>query len=268
MSSKTRLPIWTAAALLFVAGAAAAHDAPTQCTTNGGSWTVNVSAPFQPMTCPADSCTGLTYNIIPRRGETPDHVAVLVDHSTPIVIPPSTYDTAACAGDNITGLGARDCSSQTARVNQNQQKTGPFDLVVQGTVVPIGGSIVVKKGNKVEQCRIATLGVEGYDPHSQVSTSETIQFKGCTMTIPVDPITRQPGIASLTGTGCKFVANGDPIESLDVTVNGHSLGQGKWISENAAFSNGDDSCSTRTVSGRLYSVCDCKSLTDPKPPCL
>ena len=41
----------------------------------------------------------------------------------------------------VTGLGLRDCSSQTARINQNQQKVGPFDLVVEGALQPVGASV-------------------------------------------------------------------------------------------------------------------------------
>jgi hypothetical protein len=52
------------------------------------------------------------------------------------VIPPSTFDTAPCVGDNVSGLAFRDCANQTARINQNQQKVGPFDLVVQGSLGP------------------------------------------------------------------------------------------------------------------------------------
>ena len=270
MNTNDRLRYWIAAAVLLAAGGATASDEPTQCTTSGGGWTVFVSAPFEPLSCPVERCTGLTYNLVAHRGESPDHVAVLVEHDTPIVIPPSTFDTAPCFGDGVTGLGSRDCSKQTARINQSQQKVGPFDLVVQGVVKPMGASIVVKKGKIVEHCRIASLGLpyDVFDPHAQVTTTETIEFKQCTLTVSVDPITGEPGIGSLTGTGCKFVANGAPVESLDVSINGVPLGQGKWVSDNAAFSNGDESCTTRTIGGRLYSFCDCTSLSDPRPPCL
>src|SRR5262249_23516844 len=142
----------------------------------GGGWTVTASDPFEPASCPVDRCTGITYNLRANRGDIPDHVAILVQWDAPIVIPPSTYDTPPCAGDTVTGLGFRDCSSQTARINQNQQKVGPFDLVVQGVKKPLDGSIVVKKGKVVEQCRIATLGVpfDVFDAHEQITVSETI----------------------------------------------------------------------------------------------
>jgi hypothetical protein len=268
MTANVRLGYSSAIALLFASAAASASDAPSQCTTSGGGWTVNVSAPFEPVSCPAERCTGLTYNLTPRRGETPDHVAVLVDHEPPIVIPPSTFTSAPCSGDTVSGLGFRDCSSQTARINQSQQKTGPFDLVVEGVVKPIGASIVVKKGKVIEQCRIASLGApfEVFDPHAQVRTSETIQFKHCEMTIPVDPITGEPGEATLTGTGCKFVANGSPVQSLSLTVDGVPLGNGNWAAD-GGVSTGSNSCTTRTISGRLYSFCTCTASTDPRPPC-
>lgn len=268
MKANARLGCWIVIALLVAATNAAASDAPSQCTTNGGGWTIDVSAPFEPVSCPVERCTGLTYNITPRRGEVPDHVAVLVDHETPIVIPPSTFDTAPCVGDNVTGLGFRDCSSQTARINQSQQKTGPFDLVVEGVVRPIGASIVVKKGKIIEQCRIASLGepFEVYDAFAQVRTSETIQFKHCTMTLPIDPVTGEPGDATLTGSGCKFVTNGAPIQSLSLSIDGVPLGNGNWAAD-GGVSTGSNSCTTRTVGGRVYSFCTCTATTDPRPPC-
>jgi hypothetical protein len=267
MTTTPRLSCWIAAALLLAAGGAAASDAPLQCATNGGGWIVTATGPWDSATCPVADCTGMTYNIAPLRGEVPDHVAILVEHDAPIVIPPSTFDTPPCAGDLVSGLGLRDCSSQTARINQNQQKVGPFDLVVQGVKKPEGASIVVKKGKVIEQCRIASLGVPyDIDPHQQVATQQTYSFKGCSLTIPVDALTGIPGLATVAGNGCKFVANNEPVESLSLTVNGSPIGNGTWASD-AALSTGDDSCTSRLVSGRLYTICDCKSITDPKPPC-
>jgi hypothetical protein len=263
-----RLPYVIAAALVFAAATAAASDPQLQCTTNGGGWTVTASAPFDAVPCPVDRCTGITYNITPHRGETPDHVAITVDWAPPIVIPPSTFDTPPCAGDTVTGLAFRDCANQTSRINQSQQKTGPFDLVVRGALGTIDGSIVVKKGKVIEQCRIATLGREVFDPHEQVTLSETLEFKDCSLTIPTDPISGDGLPATVAGDGCKLVANGLPPESLTVEINGQSIGNGTWFKDGSAFSNGNESCTTRIVSGRLYTICDCKSLTDPKPPCL
>jgi hypothetical protein len=267
MAKNFRHAISIAAALL-AAGGATASDEPLQCTTNGGGWTVTATQPFDAATCPVADCTGMTYTITPLRGEIPDHVAITVEHDTPIVIPPSTFDTAPCAGDLVSGLAFRDCSKQTARINQNQQKVGPFDLVVQGVVKSEGGSIVVKKGKVAEQCRIATLGLpyDVFDPHQQVATQQTYQFKQCSLTIQVDPVTGAPGDGVLSGAGCKFVANNAPVGSVALTIGGVPLGNSTFISDGDQ-ANGANSCSTRTISGRVYSFCDCTSLTDPRPPC-
>jgi|SoiMethySBSTD1v2_1073268.scaffolds.fasta_scaffold1152037_1 hypothetical protein len=269
MKMNHRFSGWIAAALLLAAGGALASDAPNQCTTSGGGWIVQASEPFDATPCPVANCTGMTYNLTPLRGETPDHVVVLVEHDTPIVIPPSTFDTAPCAGDNVTGLGTRDCSKQTARINQSQQKNGPFDLVVQGVVQPMGASIVVKKGTKItEQCRIESLGVPyDIDPHQQVASEQTFTFKSCKLKIPVDPRTGIPGTATLEGSTCKFLANDEPVDALSVSVNGAPIGNGTWASD-GGFSTGQNSCTNRIISGRLYSICDCKTIPpDPRPPC-
>jgi hypothetical protein len=270
MTTNSRFSCWVAAALLLAAAGASASDAPLQCTTSGGSWIVRASDPFDAVPCPVGNCTGITYNLTPTRGDTPDHVVVLVEHDTPIVIPPSTFDTAPCVGDNVTGLGVRDCSKQTARINQSQAKNGPFDLVVQGVVKPMGASIVVKKGTKVtEQCRIQSLGVPyDIDPHQQVASEQTYTFKTCKLKIPVDPKTGIPGTATVEGDpSCKILANNESVDALSVSVNGSPIGNGTWASD-GGFSTGENSCTNRIVSGRLYTICDCKTIPpDPRPPC-
>lgn len=269
-----RLPYAIAAALLFAAGGAIASDAPTECTTSGGGWTVVASEPFEASNCPGGGpCTGITYNITPHRGEIPDHVAVLAEHDTAIVVPSSNFVSAPCAGDGVTSLGARDCSSQAVRVNQNQQKVGPFDLIVEDTLQPVGSSIVVKKGKVAEQCRIASLGrpFEVFDPRAQVPTSQTFDFEGCQVTIPTDVVTGEGGEATLSGDGCVFVANGLPVGVAKLIVDGKDVGFATHGL--GALSTGSDSCTTRVISNRLYTWCTCSDANgdgvpdDPRPPC-
>src|SRR5512145_3401740 len=95
-----RSPLTIAAALLLIGGPAAAWDAPTECATNGGGWTVTASEPFEAEGCPAESCTGITYNLVSQGGGTPDHVAVLADHEVDIVVPSSNFVGAPCEGDS------------------------------------------------------------------------------------------------------------------------------------------------------------------------
>jgi hypothetical protein len=259
-----------AAALVLAATAAGANDAPLSCTTDGGGWTVTATAPFSATTsCPAGAtCTGMTYTIFPRRGEIPDHVALLAAHDVDIVVPTSNFISAPCAGDSVSLLGFRDCSTQTVRLNQNLQKVGPFDLIVQDKLQAVSSSIVVKKGKVAEECRIASLGrpYEVFDAKAQVPTSQTFDFEGCQVTIPTDVETGQGGPATITGAGCKFVANGAPVGSAKLIVDGKDVGFGSY--GQGAFSTGSDSCTTRVISNKLYTWCTCTvGSTDPKPPC-
>ena len=210
----------------------------------------------------------MTYNITPHRGETPDHVAITVDWEPQIVIPPSNFDTPPCAGDNVSGLALRDCANQTSRINQNQQKTGPFDLVVVGALSPIHGSIVVKKGKVIEQCRIATLGTSVFDPHAQSHPDRDARVQGL---LADDPDRSDDGAGPAghgRGRGLQDRRERRAARGADMEVNGQSIGDGTWFKDGSAFSNGDESCTNRIVGGRLYTMCDCKSLSDPRPPCL
>jgi hypothetical protein len=263
-----------AASLVFAASAATASDAPTQCMTNGGGWIVSVTAPFDAANCPGGgTCTGLTYMITPLRGEIPDHVALLAQHDTDIVVPSSNFVSPPCTGDSVTLLGTRDCSTQAVRLNQNQQKVGPFDLIVHDTLKPVGASIVVKKGKVIEQCRIASLGrpYEVFDPKEQVPVSQTYDFEGCQVTIPTNVDSGEGGTATISGSGCVFVANGLPVGVAKLIVDGKDVGFATHGL--GAVSTGSDSCTTRVISNRLYTWCTCTDANgdgiteDPRPPC-
>jgi len=260
-----RLASLVAAALLLAAAGPAASDPPTQCITSGGTWTVTATAPFAPANCPGGgTCTDITYNIA---GPIPDHVTILASHGVSIVSPPSNFISAPCIGDNVTLLGTRDCSTQAVRLNQNLQKSGPFDLIAHDTLQAVDSSIVVKKGSVFEDCLIESLGhpFEVFDPHAQVTTSQTYNFEGCSVTIPTDVETGEGGVASITGNGCVFVANGQPVGNAQLLVNGQSVGFG--TNGTGAFSTGTDSCTTRVINNKLYTWCTCTGTTDPKPPC-
>jgi hypothetical protein len=270
MSSRSLLlPLLSA--LLLGPATAQASDAPEQCTTNGGSWTVVAGDTF-PAQCAAASCTGISYTILRNTNLVPDHVALLVDHDAAVVVPASRDVAAPCAGDAGTQLGTRDCSSRAVRVNQNSE-TSTFDLVVEGDLIPVGSSIVVKKGKIVEQCRIATLGSQNFyfDAKAQVATQQTFDFEGCQVTIPTSVETGEGGAATITGQGCAFVANGLPAGIAKLIVDDKDVG---FLSYGTGYiSSGSDSCTTRVISNRIYTWCTCADTNgdgrpdDPSPPC-
>jgi hypothetical protein len=293
------LPILPFVFVAWTAGAACASDTPLSCTTDrAGNWTVTAVGPLT-VTCPTGitgDCTAVKYQIVSNLGLLPDHVAILAGHDTEVVVPDSRFVSAPCAGDYVTLLGSRDCSTQAVRMNQNME-TEFFDLVVKGTTGLRTSSIVVKKGKLIEECRIASLGgTEGdtntFNPNAQRTILEELTFKGCTARIPTDPITGEGGMATLSGENCVFVANGTPIGTGELIVNGQSVGILTY--GEGAISSGTASCTTKVISNKLYTWCtcarycsndsskqctadtDCASRTspgvcsvtaDPRPPC-
>jgi hypothetical protein len=269
------------AASTLVAGAALAAEPPLSCTTNRGTWNVVASAP-RIVECPAGGeCTQIDYTITKATlpslsartfttSNKPDYVAVLAEQDMTIVIPSTTYVQPPCKGDPITELGERDCSSRSVRVPRTEP-SGFYELAVEGGRAPITASIAIKKGASIEQCRIASLGRDAFDPNAQVSSAQQYVFKGCTVTIPTDPTTGEGGPASLIGDGCVFVANAEPVTTGELIINGTSVGALSY--GEGSVSSGVASCTTRVINRKLYSWCTCADVNgdgipdDPRPPC-
>ncbi len=249
----------TAVTLLAAATVATATDAPLTCTTNGaGNWRIAASGPLS-VTCPTlagGDCTELQYRVTPLRGKSADHVAVLADHSMEIVVGDSRNLFPECDGDNVTGIGIRDCSTQAVRMNK-EADTGTFDLVAKGAAGLIGKSIVIKKGTTIEECRIASLGPTTCNPKAQQAAKETFTFDDCVVEIELDPCTGEPGVATVVSGDCAI--DSGPIESLQLVINGTTqnvtVGDG-WIS------SGENSCTTTLFGGKKYTTCSCKDLSD------
>jgi len=272
-TSSLNAALMAALFLGIVAGQAVASDAPLQCTTDGaGNWRIVAVGPFATTCAGGSECTAIEYDIIPTKGVQPDHVAILADHDVAVVLPESRNVSAPCVGDTVTLLGTRDCSRQAVRINRDAE-TGFFEMVGGGQLGPIGSSIVVKKGKTIEQCRIASLGglPAKFDPNAQVSTSQSLNFKGCTLTIPTDPVTGEGGMATIQGDGCAILANGRPINAGELLVDGVSVGNLTY--GEGGFSSGVASCTTKVISRKLYTWCTCDDVNgdgipdDPRPPC-
>jgi hypothetical protein len=245
-----------------------------QCTTNGlGNWTVAVAGPIDVECVYGGDCTAVHYTVTPTLGKQPDHVAVLAEHDVDVVVPESRNVSPPCAGDGVTNIGIYDCSTKAVRVNKSAE-TGTFVLTVDGKKGLTTSSIVVKKGKVVESCRIASLGTDpadAFDPNAQRTEAQTISFKGCTVSIPTDPITGEGGVATITGENCVFVANAEPVSAGELLVNGQSVGALTF--GQGSVSSGTASCTSKLVNRKLYTWCTCDDVNgdgrpdDPSPPC-
>ena len=278
-------------ALAFAITALAAHDAaatdvPMTCTTQGdasvtqegfgsGNFTITVTGPFRgPCSdyVPGDlgtECTRLHYSVVPKPSVSTDHVTVLATYDSDIVPVNSNENTSIpCEGDTVTGLGVKDCSTRTLRVNpMGSQPT--FDLVVRGSKSLTTGAIALKKGKAVEGCRIASLGTDRFDKYAQRTEVQVLTFKGCTVSIPTDPVTGEGGDATITGgENCQLIANGDPVSSIELlhTDENGTQSLGMMTYGEGAISSGANSCTTKVISNRIYTWCTC-STGDPSPPC-
>jgi hypothetical protein len=258
---------------LLAATSVSAADVPFTCTTDGlGSWTITAFGPT-PVTCDDTEdapCTQMRYVVSENAGRDPEHVALLVGQDSLLTFPFGAE--APCAGDPVTKLGARDCSRKSvALVDGGEGFEDEYRVEAQGDRAVIGSSIALKKGGVTEQCRIASLGSPTLDPNAQLKASEQIVFKGCTVTIPVDPATGEPGTAMISGENCVFVANGNQINSGQLTVNGVNVGTLSYGQGSVA--SGEASCTTRVINRKLYSWCTCADTdgddipNDPIPPC-
>jgi hypothetical protein len=238
-----------------------ASDAPFECTTNGdGNWSIVATAP-EVTTCPSGgTCTKITYEIVPLKNKSPDHVATLVEHDQIVEVSESGDVYTKCEGDPVTEVGLRDCSTKAVRLNE-EGDTGTFDLYVQGDqAVATGSTIVVKKGRIVEECRIASLGASCEpvcDPKAQTASKETFVFDDCEVEIALNPCTGDPLSATTVSGDCAVGAVS--VDEIKLVINGTTqnvtVGEG-WLS------SGEDSCTTRWFRRRPYVTCSCTNVSD------
>ena len=249
------------APLIATPGGTFASDTPFTCTTNGdGHWSIVATAP-QVTTCPSGgTCTKITYEIVPLKNKSADHVATLVAHEQVVETSQSGDVYTECDGDPVTEVGLRDCSMQAVRLNE-ESETGKFDLYVQGDkAVATDSTIVVKKGRIVEACRIASLGSSCEpvcDPKAQTASKETFVFDDCEVEIALNPCTGDPLSATTVSGDCAVGAVS--VDEIKLEINGVlqdvTVGEG-WLS------SGEDSCTTRWFRRKPYVTCSCTNVSD------
>jgi hypothetical protein len=162
------------------------------------------------------------------------------------------------------------CHERIARFNNQATKANTFTLTVNGRRNPLATSVVVKKGNSQGACRIVGFGLldttggdacvsscGNFNPSQSVRKIETFKFKGCEVTFEFDLTTGEVKAFDaqpvLTGVSCnklegsvsELLVNGGIISGTDEEV---TFGDG-WIN------SGNNSCTTRLVGGRYYTVC-------------
>lgn len=266
------LAVVASAGWLAAAPAMAADPVPAL-SCSAGSWTIS-TAGLDYVSCPAGTCTQVMYSV--SGTGTPDHLATFVRaEAGPVTASGSFTQTAPCDGDAVIGVGSNAvCHERIVRFNNQSTKASAFSLSVDGRRKPIATSVVVKKGSSQAACRIVGFGLEdsaggdacvsscgSFNVNQTVTTAEIFKFKGCevkfTFNLMTGQVTNFSLVADTTPGGSCTIngATGGPVTDLFVsggplggTDTDVTFGDG-WIS------SGENSCSTRFVGGRYYSVC-------------
>lgn len=263
--NKALFAVAVVAAVMFGAQAATAADpipAKTCTTTNG--WSISTTG-LQYIE--AMNYTMVTYNITPISGSTPDHVGTFVrKEAGTVTASGSATVTSPCGGESTLGIPANVvCHERIVRFNNQQTKGTTFSLSVVGRRKPLETSVIVKKGNSQGACAIEGFGIEdttsglcvhqcgNFDEHQSVVKTEIFKFKGCEVRFDFD---------TTSGVVLDFQVVSGPCTSFEglvsaLTISGPgidpdsqliSFGDG-WVG------SGDDSCTTRLISGKYYTVC-------------
>jgi hypothetical protein len=259
-----------ASAGLLVAPALAQDPAPSLSCSTGTGWSITTTGPtYGP--CNGSTCTTITYNV--SGSGTPDHVATFVRaEAGPVAATGSFTQTAPCGGDSVIGVAAGAvCHERIARFNNQATKATTFTLTVNGRRKPLTTSVVVKKGSNQGACPIVGFGLldttggdacvsscGNFSPNQSVRKVETFKFKNCEVTFEFDLTTGQVeafNAVAIMGSGAtcsrlegsvdELFVGGGIITGLNEEV---TFGDG-WIN------SGQNSCTTRLVGGRYYTVC-------------
>jgi len=260
-----------AAAALLAMPAMAADPVPGKSCTTGNGWAVTTDGLIYDS---GSNTTTITYTI-GTQGNTPDHVGTFVRWEAGAVqASGSSVVTAPCGGDSVIGIDPNAlCHESIVRFNNQQSKVTTFTVTVVGKRLPITTSVVVRKGNSQGSCRIVGFGLEdttttgdcvhqcgAFDPNQSIRKIETFKFKGCEVSFEFDTATGDVtdfSVAPVPGSGAVCTPKQGLISEL--LLNGGIISPGD-PNENVTFgdgwiSSGNDSCTTRLISGRYYTVC-------------
>lgn len=175
---------------------------------------------------------------------------------------------AACVGDNVTGLGRYDCSAWALRFDSQSYANSSFEVVVDGRRQGIKSSVALRANyrdrrdndagsSEVEACGIIGLSyVPLADPKAATSTTEFLTFEGCTMALVKSATTGEVLDAFIdtekSTPGCTLDIN--KLSDLRLTIAGVPV-EGPVNFGEGQISTGLNSCSTRLIGGKLYTVC-------------
>jgi hypothetical protein len=267
--SSLYLAVVASAGLLAATPALAQDAAPSlSCSTPNG-YSIVATGPAY-VSCGVnnqDTCTQIIYDI---SGGTPDHVATFVRaEAGPVAATGSFTQTTPCGGDSVIGVAAGAvCHERIARFNNQSTKGSRFTLTVNGRRKPLTTSVVVKKGSNQGACRIVGFGLldttggdacvsscGNFNVNQTVRKIESFKFKDCEVSFEFDPNT-----GAIVPNGFTLVAGNCALSegpSGALTISGPGIfSDSEQVTFGDGFvSSGGDSCTTRIIGGKYYTVC-------------
>jgi hypothetical protein len=260
--------------LLGALPALAQEPAPVTCGVQG-LWSVQTTNPVF-----ADGKTSITYTVTPTTTAQMDHIGVLALAEDGLAVTllggASGFQLyGPCAGDPLTGLGKLACHEQAVRVNPAPTYT-QFVVSMTGKHGLANTSMVVRDTRKsISACVVPGLGpletqttgdacvnnCGGFHPYQSVRKIETFKFKGCEIEFEFDTTTGQvigfDLIEENSNPACKIETGSTEQLLISSTSNLTQLFGPNALAQwgDGWISSGDNSCTTRLVSGRYYTVC-------------
>lgn len=227
-----------------------------------------VKDPLSPTCASQGDWTGIKYQI--TGGQASDLVSTLVTVNNTVspnsvtLFPSGSTFYPAVTGDPYTGLGKYSSHERAVKVKVNTD--GTFWVLVKGNKQPLPTSIVQKRGYcPIKSTQILGLGLDlpegcvsscgNFAPTQTLTKTEIVKFKECEVEFTRSVVTGAV-------TGFSKTANSDPacsvkegsVSDLEVKDGDTSLGN---VSFGDGFvSSGEESCNTRFIGGRYYTVCN------------
>ena len=172
----------------------------------------------------------------------------------------------AVTGDPNTGLGKYSSHERAVKVKVNTD--GTFWVLVKGNKQPLPTSIVQKRGLfcPIKSTQILGLGLDlpegcvsscgNFAPSQTLTKTEIVKFKECEV-----EFTRSLVTGAVIGSEGTDLLSGDCVLRTgsvgELTVSGAGLptGDNKVSFGDGFVSSGEESCNTRFIGGRYYTVC-------------
>jgi hypothetical protein len=168
-------------------------------------------------------------------------------------------------GDTNTGLGRFSAHEQALKVKLDAD--GAFWVLVKGNKQPLPTSVAVKRGSfcPVKTYSVLGLGLDlpegcvsscgNFAPSQALTSKEIVKFKECEVFYEKDLISGEIKNFDKTDVSSTCSVFEGSVKDLSIQGLGLPAGADKVSFGDGVVSSGEESCNTRFVAGRYYTVC-------------